>query len=88
MPLTSSTLDDISYTSFEGMKFGMQDGNKRVLCIVSTEALEDRVALDQLAETPRETFARLRSEVEALASEKYDADSINPRVTSDDLARK
>jgi hypothetical protein len=79
MPLTrlnNSTFD----AQLEGVYFGMWNGSTSVRCFVSHEALTDKAQGSGRAES-LDVFHEYRSEIENLASAKYDAG----KVTSDGL---
>jgi hypothetical protein len=72
---------------FRGVLFAMFDGEKRVACSVSCEALSDRARLDRLSlsEGIKDIFLRNRARIAELASENYDAGQEQPLVTSQQL---
>jgi hypothetical protein len=72
---------------FRGVLFAMFDGEKRVACSVSYEALSDRARLDQLSlsEGMKDIFLRNRARIAELASKNYDAGQEQPIVTSQQL---
>src|SRR5947209_3887333 len=86
MTLKSAGVEAFADNHYLGVTFAMLDGKRRILCRVSKAALEDRSARDRLRETPVETFLRCRDQIEAIASDKYDAGSAEPVVGSEDLA--
>jgi len=74
MPLTR--LKDSAFDAqVEGVYFGMWNGSIPVRCLVSQEALTDKAEGASLAES-LEVFHEYRSEIENLASAKYDAGQI------------
>jgi hypothetical protein len=79
MPLTR--LNDSAFdTQLEGVYFGMWNGSNSVRCFVSHEALTDKAQGSGQAES-LDVFHEYRSEIENLASTKYDAG----KITSDGL---
>jgi hypothetical protein len=68
-----------------GVRFAMFDGDKRVVCRVSYEALTDRASIDRITETPHETFMRFRDRIEQIASSNYDQGEKSPLVASHQL---
>src|SRR5437870_2174161 len=74
MPLTR--LNDSAFDAqLEGVYFGMWNGSTSVRCFVSHEALTDKAQGSGQAES-LDVFHEHRSEIENLASAKYDAGSI------------
>src|SRR5262249_52566845 len=74
MPLTR--LKDSAFDAqVEGVYFGMWNGSIPVRCLVSQEALTDKAEEASLAES-LDVFHEYRSEIENLASAKYDAGQI------------
>jgi Protein of unknown function (DUF1488) len=63
-----------------GVRFAMFDREKRVVCRVSYEALDE--ASTGSKETPHETFIRCRDSIEKIASARYDDCEEAPIVTS------
>jgi hypothetical protein len=79
MPLTR--LNDSAFDAqLEGVYFGMWNGSISVRCFVSHEALTDKAQGSGQAES-LDVFHEYRSEIENLASAKYDAG----RIKSDGL---
>jgi uncharacterized protein DUF1488 len=79
MPLTR--LNDSAFDAqLEGVYFGMWNGSTSVRCFVSHEALTDKTQGSGQAGS-LDVFHEYRSEIENLASAKYDAG----RITSDGL---
>ena len=79
MPLTR--LNDSAFDAqLEGVYFGMWNGSTSVRCFVSHEALTDKAQGSGQAES-LDVFHEYRSEIENLASAKYDAG----KITSDGL---
>ena len=74
MPLTR--LNDSAFDAqLEGVYFGMWNGSTPVRCFVSHEALTDKTQGSGQAES-LDVFHEYRSEIENLASAKYDAGNI------------
>jgi hypothetical protein len=74
MPL--SRLNDSAFDAqSEGVYFGMWNGSTPVRCFVSHEALTDKAQGSGQAES-FDVFQEYRSEIENLASAKYDAGKI------------
>jgi hypothetical protein len=74
MPLTR--LNDSAFDAqLEGVYFGMWNGSTPVRCLVSHEALTDKAQGSGQAES-LDVFHEYRSEIENLASAKYDAGQI------------
>ena len=74
MPLTR--LNDSAFDAqFEGVYFGMWNGSSPVRCLVTHEALTDKTQGSGQAES-LDIFHEYRSELENLASAKYDAGQI------------
>jgi len=74
MPLTR--LNDSAFDArLEGVYFGMWNGSTSVRCFVSHEALTDKAQGSDQAES-LDVFHEYRSEIENLASAKYDAGKI------------
>ena len=74
MPLTR--LNDSAFPAqLEGVYFGMWNGSTPVRCFVSHEALTDKAQGSGQAES-LDVFHEYRSEIENLASAKYDAGKI------------
>ena len=74
MPLTR--LNDSAFDAqLEGVYFGMWNGSSPVRCLVTHEALTDRAQGSGQAES-LDIFHEYRSELENLASAKYDAGQI------------
>ena len=74
------------YEGFVGMHFKMLDGKTVVNCIVTTEALQDKAARNNMSEDDfASIFETFRSEIEAIADRQYAAGMMGPRVTSADL---
>lgn len=67
------------------VRFAMFDGEKRVICRASYEALTDRANADRESETTRETFMRHRDRIEQIASANYDDGEALPVVKSHQL---
>ncbi len=88
MPLTRAP-DPSFNPTIDGIDFAMIDDKQhRIVCHVSRETLQDRGARDgRDLDPPIDLFDVYRSEVEAVASRKYDTGSAKPVVTSDDLWR-
>ena len=68
--------------------FAMMDGERRIVCRVSGEALD--VATAASGGGPKATdavkcFLKFRERIEKIASKKYDAGDRNPVVTTQDL---
>ena len=79
MPLTR--LNDSAFDAqLEGVYCGMWNGSTSVRCFVSHEALTDKAQGSGQAES-LDVFHEYRSEIENLASAKYDAG----KITSDGL---
>ena len=75
MPLTR--LNDSAFDAqLDGVYFGMWNGSSRVRCLVTHEALTDKAQGSGQAES-LDIFHEYRSELENLASAKYDAGQIN-----------
>jgi hypothetical protein len=68
-----------------GVRFVMFDGQKRVICRASYEALTDRAKADGAHETTRETFMRCRPRIIQIASANYDNGEASPVVKSEQL---
>jgi Protein of unknown function (DUF1488) len=79
LPLTR-VHDSAFDAQLEGVYFGMWNGGTSVRCLVSHEALTDKAQGSGQAER-LDIFHEYRSEIENLASAKYDAGEI----TSDGL---
>src|SRR5262247_1120879 len=74
MPLTR--LNDSAFDAqLEGIYFGMWNGSISVRCFVTHEALTDKTQGSGQAES-LDVFHEYRSEIENLASAKYDAGKI------------
>ncbi len=74
MPLTR--LNDSAFDAqLEGVYFGMWNGSSPVRCLVTHEALTDKAQGSGQAES-LDIFHEYRSELENLASAKYDAGQI------------
>ncbi len=74
MPLTR--LNDSAFDAqLEGVYFGMWNGSSPVRCLVTHEALTDKAQGSGQAES-LDIFLEYRSELENLASAKYDAGQI------------
>jgi hypothetical protein len=74
MPLTR--LNDSAFDAqLEGVYFGMWNGRSPVRCFVTHEALTDKAQGSGQAES-LDVFHESRSEIENLASAKYDAGKI------------
>jgi hypothetical protein len=74
MPLTR--LNDSAFDAqLEGIYFGMWNGSRPVRCFVSHDALTDKAQGSGQAES-LDVFHEYRSEIENLASAKYDAGQI------------
>ncbi len=74
MPLTR--LNDSAFDAqLEGVYFGMWNGSRPVRCFVSHDALTDKAQGSGQAES-LDVFHEYRSEIENLASAKYDAGQI------------
>ena len=74
MPLTR--LNDSSFDAqLEGVYFGMWNGSSTVRCFVTRAALTDKAQESGQAEN-LDIFHEYRSEIENLASAKYDAGKI------------
>jgi hypothetical protein len=79
MPLTR--LNDSAFDAqLEGVYFGMWNGSSTVRCFVTRAALTDKAQGSGQAEN-LDVFHEYRSEIENLASAKYDAG----KITSDGL---
>jgi hypothetical protein len=89
MPLKRpvSTQADIvdDHNLLMGVRFAMFDGDQRIICRVSYEALTDRAGVDEAKETTRETFMRYRDRIERIASANYDNGENPPVVKSHQL---
>jgi Protein of unknown function (DUF1488) len=91
MPLTR--LSDAFHPDVDGIYFGMNDGTKTVTCMVTYEALQDWVRGAPLAAPEQNEcvaiFTEERSQIESVASAKYDAGRAEPdgsvRVRTRDL---
>ena len=85
MPLQRAD-DAYSPERFSGVQFPMTDGKNRIVFRVSYEALQDRASADGNGETDFvDTFLKHRSQIEQIASEKYDAGDTERLVTTADL---
>ena len=89
MPLERH-IDDL--TACDGIKFWMSDGERRVLCRVSHEALRDLADRVHFAGSDEKVFEAYRELVEQVASDAYDAGTSYDEsglvlVTSEALAR-
>ena len=74
MPLTR--LNDSAFDAqLEGVYFGMWNGRSPIRCFVTHEALTDKTQGSGQAES-LDVFHEYRSEIENLASAKYDAGKI------------
>jgi hypothetical protein len=86
-PLSPQTevIDDSDL--FRGVLFAMFDGEKRIVCSVSYEALSDRARQDglSLSEGIKDIFLRNRARIAELASRNYDEGQEQPLVTSQQL---
>jgi hypothetical protein len=87
MPLTR--LNDKAFAaSLAGVAFDMTDGSRTVNCMVTYPALQDKFPGITIAGCV-EAFAASRYEIEAIASAKFDAGSLEHdgrmRVTTRDL---
>src|SRR5262245_54983094 len=79
MPLTR--LNDSAFDAqLEGIYFGMWNGSSTVRCLVTRAALTDKAQGSGQAES-LDVFNEYRSEIENLASAKYDVG----KITSDGL---
>ena len=65
------------YESDRGVSFRGRDGENRVLCRISREALDDHFSEDDRLR-PAAAFAKHRKEIESLARRKYLLDQIEP----------
>ncbi len=72
--------DEFKYEIDKGIAFWGQDGEKRVLCRISREALDDHFS-DRDRLRPEAAFKTQRSEIEALARRKYLLDRLEPDGT-------
>ena len=80
MPLTR--LNDSAFDAqLEGVYFGMWNGSMSVRCLVTHEALTDKAQGGSGRAESLDVFHEYRSEIENLASAKYDAG----RIKSDGL---
>lgn len=61
---------DYRYVSSEGVAFWGQDGDTRVRCKISRDALEDHFA-ERGRLRPEPAFEKHRGEIEAIARRKY-----------------
>lgn len=62
--------EDYRYGTVEGVMFWGQDGEKRILCKISREALDDHFSEhDRLR--PEAAFRKYRRDIEAMARRKY-----------------
>jgi hypothetical protein len=81
--LTPDPSKAIEIESYDGVKFAMFDGKKRVICKASWKALQDRAALDKTNQSDvRGTFEKYRAEIERVASDHYDRGKRIPLVES------
>jgi hypothetical protein len=92
MPLTPDPNEQYSNVDLFSIRFPMFDGTTQVICVVTSEALQDLAALDDAADTHvtriEELFEIYRSEVEQIASDKYDAGDLTNgevRVVNSDV---
>ena len=88
MPLRRA--DDTYNWDGDAVFFPMTDGNTRIVCRVSREALEDRASADGCGEIlgyPEEVFLTHRERIEQIASAKHDAGDAKHLVRSADLNR-
>jgi hypothetical protein len=91
MPLTR--LSGAFHPDSDGIYFGMKDGTKTVTCMVTYEALQDWVRGAPLAAPEQDEcvaiFMEDRSQIERVASARYDAGDADPdgrvRVRTRDL---
>ena len=85
MPLTT----DPSFAFHEEadvVHFEMADGEKKVSCSVTAQALSDLAKRDDIRHTNNvEIFQACRAEIEVAASSLYDAGESSPRITPDRL---
>jgi Protein of unknown function (DUF1488) len=85
MPLIRS--NDTYRQELDGVYFGLQDGRKVVVCMVSNEALDDYARGNP--NRRERIFLKIRPRIEAIASAKYDAGHIETdgtlRVDTRDL---
>ena len=87
MPLTPDPNQRYSNADLFSVRFPMFDGTKQVTCVVTSEALQDLAALDgspsdKTIKTIERLFESYRSEVEEIASDKYDAGDLDERRSS------
>jgi len=61
---------DSSYDSSRGVTFWGQDGDKRIRCLISREALDDHFS-ENYRLRPEAAFKKHRPEIEAAARKKY-----------------
>ena len=74
MPLTTDPQQRFANYDVFSIRFPMFDGTKQVTCLVTSEALQDLAAPDgRHLEPIEELFRSYRSQVEQIASDKYDA---------------
>ena len=81
MPLIRS--NDTYRQELDGVYFGLQDGRKVIVCMVSNEALDDYVRGSPDKRDRASIFLKIRPRIEAIASAKYDAG----RIETDGTAR-
>ncbi len=92
MPLTRFQ-EEYHFSEFDSVRFNMtEDGNTRIPCRVSYEALQDLASQEQFEGSAEEVFNEYRRLIEQVASDIYDSDG--PRdaegrilVTSEALTR-
>jgi hypothetical protein len=75
MPLTRKT--DRIITTFQGVKFLMEDGDREVACRVDEDILRERFGI-ATNEDEAAIFHRNREEIESVANRKYAAGQIEP----------
>ena len=89
MPLTRDPQERFANYDLFSIRFPMFDGAKQVNCTVSSEALQDLAASDgRQAEPIEELFKIYRSEIETIASRKYDGQHLvgaEVRVVNSDV---
>jgi hypothetical protein len=77
-------IDDFDLLS--GIRFAMFDGDNRMVCRVSYQALLERAKIDGVPEeTTRQTFMRHRNRIIELAIAKYEAGEVSPVIIAIDL---
>jgi transcriptional regulator with XRE-family HTH domain len=72
--------DDRFKDEMERISFWGQDGEKKILCRISREALDDHFS-DRDRLRPEAAFKKYRHDIEALARRKYALDQLEPDGT-------